>query len=177
MIDWILETERLRLRQMTQADFTALCSILQDAACMYAYEHAFSDEEVAAWLSNQLRRYREEEYGLWAVIRKSDGVFVGQCGLTNQDWDGRTVPEVGYLFRRDCWHNGYATEAARGVRDWAFANYPFDAVYTIIRDTNTASQRVAQRNGMHPVGGFTKHYYGVDMPHVVYCIRRSELQA
>ena len=174
MDDWILETERLRLRKLTQADFENLCGILQDAQAMYAYEHAFSDQEVQAWLDNQLRRYQEEEFGLWAVIRRQDGAFVGQCGLTWQDWDGRRVPEVGYLFRRDCWHNGYATEAARAVRDWAFAAYDFPAVYSIIRDINTASQRVAARNGMRPVGKFTKHYYGMDMPHLVYQISRED---
>ena len=63
MDDWILETERLRLRKLTQADFENLCGILQDAQAMYAYEHAFSDQEVQAWLDNQLRRYQEEEFG------------------------------------------------------------------------------------------------------------------
>ena len=175
MCEKILETDRLYLRKLTQDDFDNLCGILQDAACMYAYEHAFSDDEVQQWLDNQLRRYREDGFGLWAVIRKADGVFVGQCGLTWQDWDDRRVPEVGYLFRRDCWHNGYAAEAARGVRDWAFAAYDFDAVYSIIRDTNTASQRVAQRNGMQPVGTFVKHYYDMDMPHVVYEGKREAI--
>ncbi len=169
---WILETKRLRLRRLMQADFENLCGILQDAQAMYAYEHAFSDGEVQAWLDNQLRRYREDGFGLWAVIRRQDGAFVGQCGLTWQDWEGRRVPEVGYLFRRDCWHNGYAAEAARAVRDWAFAAYGFPAVYSIIRTSNTASRRVAERNGMRPVGAFAKRYYGMDMPHVVYEIVR-----
>lgn len=46
----ILETERLYLRKMEQSDYSALCKILQDEEVMYAYEHAFSDEEVQEWL-------------------------------------------------------------------------------------------------------------------------------
>lgn len=42
----ILETERLYLREMNQADFGSLCDILQDEDTMYAYEGAFSDSEV-----------------------------------------------------------------------------------------------------------------------------------
>ena len=46
----ILETERLALREMDQSDFAALRAILQDEAVMYAYEHAFTNREVQAWL-------------------------------------------------------------------------------------------------------------------------------
>ena len=87
----ILETKRLCLREMTQADYGDLCKILQDEKAMYAYAHAFSDAEVQAWLDNQRRRYREEGFGLWAVLLKDTGEMIGQCGLTLQDWDGRRV--------------------------------------------------------------------------------------
>ena len=46
----LLETERLYFREMEQADFDALCQILQDEETMYAYEGAFSDAEVQEWL-------------------------------------------------------------------------------------------------------------------------------
>ena len=43
-VSLILETERLYLRKLNKDDFSNLCSILQDAQVMYAYEHAFSDD-------------------------------------------------------------------------------------------------------------------------------------
>jgi ribosomal-protein-alanine N-acetyltransferase len=46
----IFETNRLLLRELEQKDFSDLCEILQDKKVMYAYEHAFSDEEVQQWL-------------------------------------------------------------------------------------------------------------------------------
>ena len=52
----ILETERLYLREMNQSDFDSLCSILQDEDTMYAYEGAFSDDEVQEWLDKQIFR-------------------------------------------------------------------------------------------------------------------------
>lgn len=170
----ILETERLCLREMTQADYGDLCKILQDEKTMYAYAHAFSDAEVQAWLDNQRRRYREEGFGLWAMLLKDTGEMIGQCGLTLQDWEGRRVPEVGYLLRRDCWHHGYATEAAMACRDYAFDVLNLDEVYSIIRDSNLASQAVARRNGMSVRGTFVKRYYGLDMPHLVFSIRRKD---
>lgn len=109
----ILETARLSLREFTPEDYGALCLMLRDAETMYAYEHAFSEAEAHAWLQNQLDRYAKYGFGLWAVILKATGELIGQCGLTMQNaGEFGEVVEVGYIFRRDFWHRGYASEAA-----------------------------------------------------------------
>ncbi len=170
----ILQTQRLLLREMDQGDWEPLCAILQDPEVMYAYEHAFSDQEVQAWLDNQRRRYREDGFGLWAVVSRQTGEMIGQCGLTWQDWDGRQVLEVGYLFRRSAWGQGYATEAAMACREYAFTVLDAQEVYSIIRDSNLPSQGVARRNGMAVRGSLVKHYWGMDMPHLVFSVRRQD---
>lgn len=169
----ILETPRLLLREMTTSDLPAICRVLQDEKTMYAYEHAFSDEEAQAWLNNQLRRYREDGFGLWAVVLKESGEIIGQCGITLQDVNGEWVPEVGYLFERAYWHQGFATEAAIACKEYAFSVLGLNTVYSIIRDNNIASQNVAKRNGMTVCGRIVKHYYGMDMPHLVYRAERD----
>ena len=169
----ILETERLELRRLTPQDFDALCKILQDEETMYAYEGAFTDAEVRDWLDRQLARYEAYGFGLWAVLSKETGELIGQCGLTMQPWKGEEVLEVGYLFRRDCWHRGYATEAAIACRDYAFTVLGSDEVCSIIRDTNLASQAVARRNGMTPADTWVKHYRRVDMPHIRFVVKKE----
>ena len=169
----VLETERLILRKLTEQDFSDLCKILQDEEVMYAYEHAFLGEEVWAWVDKQLNRYAQYEFGLWAAILKETGELIGQAGLTMQDCDGREVLEIGYLFQKAFWHKGYATEAAVACRDYAFETLLAEEVYSIIRDNNIASQNVAKRVGMEKVGSFVKHYYGMDMPHDIYCIKKK----
>lgn len=169
----ILETERLFLREMTDQDYGSLCRILQDAETMYAYEHAFSDREAADWLQNQKRRYGLYGTGLWAVVLKETGEMIGQCGLTWQPVPAAYAPsgaalEIGYLFRRDVWHHGYASEAAAGCRKFAFEVLKVPRVCSVIRENNAASRRVAERNGMKPVMTYVKHYYGMDMPHMIY---------
>lgn len=165
----VLETARLRLCRMARADLGPLSSMLQDDRVMYAYNGAFSDAEVADWLDRQLRRYAEHGFGLWALLLKETGEMVGQCGVTMQPYGGGLVPEVGYMLGYAHWHKGYATEAATACRDYALGGLGFDRVYSIIRDTNEASQRVARRLGMRPVGSVVKHYRGVVMPHTVFC--------
>lgn len=169
----ILETERLLLRQLEDTDFDALAAILRDPQVMYAYEHGFSAEEVRRWLDREQERYERHGFGLWAVVEKVSGQMIGQCGVTMQAWDGREVPEIGYHLRRDKWHQGYAIEAARACKRYAFRSLRFREVYSIIRDTNLPSQRVALRNGMSVRGAFVKHYYGMDMPHLVFSVRKG----
>lgn len=168
----ILETERLYLREMTQADYPSLCQILQDEQAMHAYEGAFSDAETQAWLDRQLSRYQEWQFGLWAAVLKETHKMIGQCGLTMQPWKDREVLEIGYLFQRAYWHRGYATEAARACRDYAFQVLNADEVCSIIRNTNTASQKVAIRNGMTVADSWVKRYRGIDMPHDRYVVAR-----
>ena len=145
---WVLETPRLCLREMTQEDLPALGRILRDEEVMYAYNGAFTWEETQSWLDRQLARYREWGFGLWAVILRETGEMIGQCGLTMQPWKDREVLEVGYLFQKEYWHRGYATEAARACAQYAFRRLKAEEVCSIIRDTNLPSQRVALRNGM-----------------------------
>ena len=104
----ILETERLLLREMCQADFESLCKILQDEETMYAYEGAFSDAEAQEWLDRQISCYKRWGLGLWAVVLKDTGEMIGQCGLTIQPWKGRELLEAGCLLQRAY----YAVEAA-----------------------------------------------------------------
>ena len=168
----ILETERLYLREMNQSDFASLCRILKDDETMYAYEGAFSDDEVMAWLDRQIARYQKWGFGLWAVILKDTNEMIGQCGLTMQNWKDDEVLEIGYLFERAHWHKGYASEAAKACKKYAFETLNASEVCSIIRDTNTASQNVAIRNGMTVKDKWTKHYRGMDMPHHRYVVYR-----
>lgn len=168
----ILETKRLYLREMNPSDFNSLCRILQDEKAMYAYEGAFSDQEVQEWLDRQIYRYQKWNFGLWAAALKETDKMIGQCGLTMQQWKDQEVLEIGYLFERSHWHQGYATEAAKACKQYAFEKLNASEVCSIIRDSNTASQNVAMRNGMVMKDQWIKHYKGVDMPHYRYVVYR-----
>lgn len=168
----MIETKRLYLRELQPSDREALSKILQDEQTMYAYEGAFSDTEVQAWLEKQLKSYQRNGFGLWAAVLKETGEMIGQCGLTWQELAGEQVLEIGYLFQRAFWHKGYASEAAMACKNYAFEMLQADEVFSIIRDTNVPSQRVAERNGMTRCGEFIKHYRGIDMPHYVYSVQK-----
>lgn len=164
----MIETERLIFRELDQLDFVDLCEILQDDSAMTAYEGAFTDEEVQRWLAKQLDNYERWGFGLWAVIKKDTGEFIGQVGLTMQRVEEEEVLEIGYLLKQKFWHQGFATEAALGCKKYAQETLGAELVTCTIRDTNVASQKVAERIGMKRHKHYVKYYKGVEMPHYLY---------
>lgn len=167
----VIETDRLLLREMAEDDFEALYAVLADLEIMQHYPYTFDEARVRGWISKNIERYRVFGFGLWAVVLKETAEVIGDCGLTMQIINGQIRPEIGYHIRKDCQRRGYASEAARAVRDWTFMNTPFNMIYSYMKDTNVASYRTAIAYGCHladeyedDTGGTTK----------VYAISRAE---
>lgn len=170
----LIETERLIIREMVQSDFDALCKILCDEEVMRtAYGSAFNPEEAQNWLNRHFKRYTEYGFGLWAVVLKETNEMIGQCGLTLQGWRDKEILEIGYLFQKAYWHKGYAAEAAIACKEYAFKVLNASTVYSIVRDTNTASQKVAVRNGMKIIDKDTKNFRCIDMDFFLYSVERT----
>ena len=129
----IMETQRLLLREMNPDDFQALFRVLGDPETMWHYPYTFDGQHVRDWIERNMNRYREYGFGLWAVCLKDTGEMIGDCGLTMQNINGEMLPEIGYHIRRDCQRKGYAGEAARAVRDWAFRSTDYPALYLFRR--------------------------------------------
>ncbi len=145
----ILTTERLFLREMVTGDFDALYRVLADPDIMQHYPYTFDEDRVRRWIERNIKRYQEDGFGLWAVCLKDSGEMIGDCGLTLQTINGELLPEIGYHIRGDCQRKGYAREAARAVRNWAFQNTDYPALYAYCKYTNEASIRTAESIGMH----------------------------
>ncbi|MHC5229091.1 GNAT family N-acetyltransferase [Enterococcus sp. LJL99] len=169
----ILETERLILREWRLGEEKQLQRFLGSDKVMYAYEGAFDDKQIKAWLKWNLQLYEEKGYGLWAIERKSDGAIIGECGLIDQNVAGQDYVEIGYHLNSEFWKNGYMIEAANAVKAYAFTVLKTNEVVSIIRDTNIASMNVAIRNGMIVLKRFIKHYRGIDMPHYLFIARKT----
>ena len=168
----ILETQRLFLREMCMNDYAALYAVLGDADNMRHYPYSFDQARVRAWIERNMNRYRENGFGLWAVCLRDTGELIGDCGLTLQSIDGETLPEIGYHIRRDCQRRGYAREAALAVRNWAFQNTDYPALYSYCKFSNAASIKTAESIGMR----FDREYPDADNGTThVSVIRREDL--
>lgn len=166
----ILQTQRLTLREFEPEDVDALATILSDPETMRFYPMSFDRASVIDWIRRNRTRYASDGHGLWAMILNSTGELIGDCGLVRQSVEGTDEIEIGYHVRRDLWGHGYATEAARACRDYAFANVKVDRLISLIRPENLASCRVAEKNGMT----IWKEVTRANLLHYVYSITRDQ---
>jgi len=103
------------------------------------------------------------------LIDKSTGQLVGQCGLLVQEVDGTEELEIGYSILPKFWNRGYATEAAKKCRDFAFINSYTDSLISIVHKENIKSEKVALKNGMLQ----TKQTVFKDMPVNIFRIDKN----
>ncbi len=151
----IISTKRLFLREMTYEDLDALYAVLADSDIMQHYPYTFDEERVKNWIRRNTERYEKDGFGLWAVCLKESGKMIGDCGLTLQNINGKTKPEIGYHIARAYQLMGYAKEAAQAVRDWAFRNTEFDFVYSYMKKDNLPSVATAKAVKMTFVEEYT----------------------
>ncbi|QUR94613.1 GNAT family N-acetyltransferase [Macrococcoides canis] len=144
----ILETERLILRKLYPQDKECLTKVLSDSESMQFYDHPFNEHEVEEWIKWNIENYAIYNCGLWAVILKEDGTFLGDCGITMQNIDGEVLPEIGFHIIKEYCNKGYASEAAKACMDYAFDFLGFEQIYSYSTIDNLPSQKVAAKIGM-----------------------------
>jgi ribosomal-protein-alanine N-acetyltransferase len=167
-----IDSERLILRRIERADFEFFSRIHADpiVARYLGNGRARSIQETHALLEKFLETYKSLELGPLAVLRKSDGVLIGRCGLSDMAlevnaasgnlprvWYQRSqVPpdtsvifeqELGYTFDRPYWGQGYASEAAARVFEYASSTMPFRRIVSVIHPDNIRSTKIAKRFG------------------------------
>ena len=165
----ILETARLVLREFVPEDADALALVISDPETMCYYPTPYDRAGVEQWIERNRQRYTRDGVGLWAMVLKSTGELIGDCGIIRQEIEGEFLYEIGYHLRRDLWGQGLATEAATACRNWGFAHLRVDRLISLIRPENLPSQRVAERNGMT----IWKEIEWRGLRHYVYAIEKS----
>jgi RimJ/RimL family protein N-acetyltransferase len=167
----ILETPRLLLRHLNMNDLEQLHTLYQDLEIRKYFPEgvlSYQDtKEELEWHMNGHPQY--PELGLWATIDKESGKFIGRCGLLPWEIDGKLEVEIAYLLDKKFWHQGLATEAARGIVVYGFEKLNLTRLICLIDPDNVASQRVAERIGMkleRRVDGIA----GDNFPTLIYAI-------
>jgi RimJ/RimL family protein N-acetyltransferase len=157
-----LATDRLVLRLPRLEDGDGAAELLGDPEAMrFLGGEAVPRDEVRAVLEKWIRRWETNGFGHFALERRDDGRFLGRVGLIVWDTAGwrratlaeagdRAQPELSWALARAYWGCGYATEAARAVRDWARREREIERLVSLIHPDNVRSQRVARRLEAEP---------------------------
>ena len=171
----IIETDRLILRELSLDDTDSLYIILSDEETMKHYPKPYTKEETKGWIERSIKSYKEFGYGLWAVILKESNQFIGQCGISSQDIDGKVVPEIGYHINKKFWNKGYATEAAGACLEYGFTKLSLNEIFIHTYIKNIPSTKIAEKIGMIKRKEYAKVIKkdNVLMQHVVYSFKKK----
>ncbi len=148
----ILETSRLILRSWRAADAVALFEILRDAEVVryIADGKPFTMEKVKDFLAWAENYEKANDFCRWKVIEKSSGEIVGSGGFARLDESAEI--ELGFLFAKNSWGKGFATEIAGACAGYGFKKLGFREIIAITDAENTASQKVLEKIGFRPRG-------------------------
>lgn len=167
----ILETSRLKLRELESGDLDFIAEMLGNPDVMNYWPKSYSREEAKEWLLKQRERYQEHGFGYWLVLEKKMKQPVGQVGLMKTEIEGEEEIALGYIIHQPFWRKGYAFEAASACINYGFKNLKAERVISLIRPENEPSQKVAQKLKMKPVG--IKEFVG--FKHLIFMIHNEDI--
>ncbi|HEY7546034.1 MAG TPA: GNAT family N-acetyltransferase [Blastocatellia bacterium] len=165
----ILETCRLRVRELEASDFDRLHAILGDTEVMrYVGDlNPYTEDQTQHAIEICRESYRLNGFGAWAIISKQENQLIGMGGIEVSPF--REMAEVSYVFAARCWGQGLATEFARAVIDYGFRCCGLSEIGASFDPENRASMRVAEKAGMRFLRKGTDEY---DLPTIFYVIHK-----
>ena len=173
-----LETERLLLRGWLPQDVDAYARINSDPEVRRFVRpaRALTPSEADGEVGALLDQWRRVGFGHWAVILKETGQTIGRTGAKQHlDWPlGPDNCEVGWLYAREAWGKGYATEGALAALRFVFEEVGREQVISIADRHNHASHRVMERVGFSRAGALRWDARDMD---VVWYSQRAQPRA
>ncbi|MGZ4677621.1 MAG: GNAT family N-acetyltransferase [Acidimicrobiia bacterium] len=167
-----LETDRLRLREWTDADLDPYAALCADPKVMrFIADGSPQDRErAAAAIASMRAGWDSQGWDLFCVARRDDDVCIGFAGLHALDFLPEVMPavEIGWRLARSQWGSGYATEAALAARAFAFDTLGLDRLVSVAHADNAASINVMRKLGMSFDRATVHPRFGV--PVVVYAL-------
>jgi len=171
--DLLFATPRLTVpHRWRPADLEAYAALNADPQVMVHVGGPMTREESDGFARYGEQWHQREGLGLLPVVRRSDGVCLGMCGLHRHRWYPDDV-EVGWRLARHAWGQGYATEAATRWLDHAFGPAGLDRVISITSPENGRSLAVMLRLGMTRDHERTHDGRGGPVPVVVHVLTRE----
>jgi len=144
----VVETERLCIRQITNADAKNLAKVLADPKVMqYSTVGVHTKEQINHYIAHCNNQYHLNGYGHWAIYNSFTDEFVGVCGLNQHKVDAEDVIHINYRLVTDQQGKGYAVESSFGILDFAKNSLKLKTIHALIASANTSSVKVVNRTG------------------------------
>lgn len=142
------ETERLILKPTDEADAEFIMTLVNTPKWLQYIgdRNVHSIEDSVKYIQNRmLTKLHRVGYGNYTIIRKSDGLKIGLCGLYERE--GLTVTDIGFAFLPDFEAFGYGLECASRLLIAAKDDFKLTALSAITNENNDRSQRLLIKLG------------------------------
>lgn len=149
MHDWLLETERLKLRPVTVNDADLMLAIWNDPAFIrnVADRGVRTKEQARDAIANGAQKLFEDYgHGPCSMVLKSTGERIGICGLFRRD--NLQDPDIGFSVLPDYRGKGYAGEAASEIVRYARDVFGVQNLTAIVSPANAASIGLIEKLGL-----------------------------
>jgi RimJ/RimL family protein N-acetyltransferase len=144
-----IETERLLLKPTSLDDAEFLLDLLNTPKWLkYIGDRNVKNIKAAQeYIASKIRPQIEIlGYGNYTVIRQSDNIKIGSCGL--YDREGLTGVDIGFAFLPEYEHQGYAYESSKKLLDVGLSNFGINIVNAITLPENKSSQKLLAKLGL-----------------------------
>lgn len=148
----ILETERLKLREITLRDVPRLYELYQDESITRYMEPLYEDiKQELSYTQDYINHiYGFYGYGMWVITLKNTGEVIGRAGLEyKEEAEGL---ELGFMLGVKYQHQGYAYEACRAVLDYGQYQLGQESFCAQVNEQNIPSRRLCEQLGMKTDG-------------------------
>ena len=171
----ILHSDRLILRKIEISDAPKVQKSFDIADTTLSIPHPYPDGAAEEWIKSHESDFRNIKAIRFAIVQKLTSELIGVIGLIDIN-ETHSRAEMGYWIAKEYWNQGFATEAAQTVLDYAFTDLNLQRVYAHHFKRNPASGKVLIKIGMEKEGILRSHVqkWGKFEDIVVYGILRSK---
>ena len=156
-----IRTPRLTLREFVSDDFDAIHAYASDPdVTRFMFHGVRNADDTRAYLNRMLASQTEAPRLIWevAVVVTSVNRLIGACDLTCEN---EREGDLGFIFVKDVWGMGYATEAARAMVRAGFDALGLSRIFSTCDVGNAASARVLEKAGLTRVATLDRHQYAL----------------
>jgi len=156
-----LRTPRLTVRDFVPADFDAIHPYASDPdVTRFMFHGVRTEADTRDYLDRMLASQREQPRLIWelAVVETASGRLIGACDLT---CESASEGDLGFIFSKDAWGMGYATEAARAMVRAGFEQLQLKRIVSTCDVGNAASARVLEKAGLTRTATLERHKYAL----------------
>lgn len=167
--DYFLKTERIGFSYWSEIDLTDARTLWgnSEVTKYICASGRYSEDEICARLSSEINFYKVNGVQYWPIYKLDNGDLIGCCGLHPHGEEY----ELGFHLRPEYWRQGYATEAAGAVIEYAFREKKVESIFAGHNPQNIASKGVLEKLGFDYTG--VEFYEPTGLYHPSYQLKRS----